>query len=141
MQQIDKVYIDGAFVTPHGEEWFELFNPAKETVIGKVRLADAEDARRAIAAAKRAFPAFSRTSKRERIALLEAHARRGSSERRRAIRSDRRRIWRTDVTRALDGEVSGRRACGSRQGLARPTISRDAPARPTSSCNRSASPA
>ena len=71
MQQIDKVYIDGAFVTPHGEEWFDLHNPAKETVIGTVRLADAEDARRAIAAAKRAFPAFSRTSKEERIALLE----------------------------------------------------------------------
>ncbi|MFM0358145.1 aldehyde dehydrogenase family protein [Paraburkholderia nemoris] len=71
MQQIDKVYIDGAFVTPHGEEWFDLHNPAKETVIGKVRLADSEDARRAIAAAKRAFPAFSRTSKEERIALLE----------------------------------------------------------------------
>ncbi|MFL9920655.1 aldehyde dehydrogenase family protein [Paraburkholderia fungorum] len=71
MQQIDKVYIDGAFVTPHGEEWFELFNPARETVIGKVRLADAEDARRAIAAAKRAFPQFSRTSKEARIALLE----------------------------------------------------------------------
>ncbi|MFM0097890.1 aldehyde dehydrogenase family protein [Paraburkholderia nemoris] len=71
MQQIDKVYIDGAFVTPHGEEWFDLHNPATETMIGKARLADAEDARRAIAAAKRAFPAFSRTSKEERIALLE----------------------------------------------------------------------
>ncbi|MFM0202661.1 aldehyde dehydrogenase family protein [Paraburkholderia fungorum] len=71
MQQIDTVYIDGAFVTPHGEEWFELFNPARETVIGKVHLADAEDARRAIAAAKQAFPQFSRTSKEERIALLE----------------------------------------------------------------------
>ncbi|MFM0316815.1 aldehyde dehydrogenase family protein [Paraburkholderia nemoris] len=71
MQQIDKVYIDGAFVTPHGEEWFDLHNPPTETMIGKARLADAEDARRAIAAAKRAFPAFSRTSKEERIALLE----------------------------------------------------------------------
>src|SRR5579872_6784981 len=70
MQQIDKVYIDGAFVTPHGEEWFDLHNPAKETVIGQVRLADAEDARRAIAAAKRAFPAFSRTGKAERAAML-----------------------------------------------------------------------
>jgi aldehyde dehydrogenase (NAD+) len=39
-------------------------------VIGRVRLADAEDARSAIAAAKRAFPVFSRTSKAERIALL-----------------------------------------------------------------------
>ncbi|PTR22770.1 aldehyde dehydrogenase (NAD+) [Luteibacter sp. OK325] len=70
MHTIDQIYIDGAFVTPHGEERFELFNPATEEVIGMVRLADEEDTRRAIAAAKRAFPAFSRTTVTERIALL-----------------------------------------------------------------------
>lgn len=70
MQNIDTIYIDGAFVTPHGDELFELFNPATEQVIGRVRLADAQDARDAIAAAKRAFPAFSRTSQRERIDML-----------------------------------------------------------------------
>ncbi|APG02627.1 aldehyde dehydrogenase family protein [Luteibacter rhizovicinus DSM 16549] len=70
MHTIDQIYIDGAFVTPHGEERFDLFNPATEEVIGTVRLADQEDARRAIAAAKRAFPAFSRTTVTERIALL-----------------------------------------------------------------------
>lgn len=70
MQIIDKIYIDGAFVTPHGDELFNLFNPATEQVIGQVRLADAQDARDAIAAAKRAFPAFSRTGKRERIDML-----------------------------------------------------------------------
>jgi aldehyde dehydrogenase (NAD+) len=70
MHTIDTIYIDGAFVTPHGEEWFDLFNPATERVIGRVRLADAKDARDAIAAAKRAFPAFSRTSKRARIDML-----------------------------------------------------------------------
>ncbi|SAL53294.1 betaine-aldehyde dehydrogenase [Caballeronia cordobensis] len=70
MQIIDTIYIDGAFVTPHGSELFELFNPATEQVIGRVRLADADDARHAIAAAKRAFPAFSRTHKRERIDML-----------------------------------------------------------------------
>ncbi|MDA5487812.1 aldehyde dehydrogenase family protein [Yersinia kristensenii] len=70
MQRIDKIYINGQFVTPHGEEWFSLYNPATEEVIGQVRLADAEDAKHAIAAAKAALPAFSRTSKAERIALL-----------------------------------------------------------------------
>ena len=70
MHIIDQVYIDGAFVTPHGEELFELCNPATAQVIGRVRLADAEDARRAIAAAKRAFPAFSRTDKSTRSAML-----------------------------------------------------------------------
>ena len=70
MRIIDQVYIDGAFVTPHGEEMFDLFNPATAQVIGRVRLADEADAEAAIAAAKRAFPAFSRTSKAERIAML-----------------------------------------------------------------------
>lgn len=71
MHTIELIYIDGAFVTPHGSERFELFNPATETVIGTVRLADADDARRAIAAAKRAFETFRTTGIEERIALLQ----------------------------------------------------------------------
>jgi aldehyde dehydrogenase (NAD+) len=71
MQIIDTIYIDGRFVTPHGDEMFDLFNPATEQVIGRVRLADAQDARAAIAAAKRAFPAFSQTGKRKRIEMLK----------------------------------------------------------------------
>jgi aldehyde dehydrogenase (NAD+) len=71
MQYIDRIYIDGAFVTPHGEELFDLFNPATAQRIGQVQLADAEDARRAIAAAKRAFPAFAVSSKAQRIDWLQ----------------------------------------------------------------------
>lgn len=71
MQQIDKIYINGEFVTPHGEQLFELYNPATEGVIGTVRLADEVDAEHAIAAAKAAFPAWSKTSKEERIAVLK----------------------------------------------------------------------
>ncbi|HWD26135.1 MAG TPA: aldehyde dehydrogenase family protein [Rhizomicrobium sp.] len=70
MRTIDTIYIDGQFVTPHGTELFDLFNPATEEKIGQARLGDAEDAKAAVAAARRAFPAFSRTSKAERIALL-----------------------------------------------------------------------
>ncbi|MFL9910856.1 aldehyde dehydrogenase family protein [Paraburkholderia sp. RL17-337-BIB-A] len=70
MHQIDHIYIDGAFVTPHGSEWADLHNPSTEAVIGRVRLGDAEDARAAISAAKRAFPLWSRTSKADRIDLL-----------------------------------------------------------------------
>ncbi|GJG98592.1 aldehyde dehydrogenase family protein [Cupriavidus pauculus] len=72
MHSIDQVYIDGAFVTPNGEERFALFNPATEAVIGHVRLADEVDATRAVAAARRAFPAFSRTPVRERADMLMA---------------------------------------------------------------------
>ncbi|MDY0746009.1 aldehyde dehydrogenase family protein [Paucibacter sp. R3-3] len=68
---IDTIYIDGQFVTPQGTELFDLHNPATEQVVARVRLGDREDARRAIAAAKRAFERFSRSSVAERIALLQ----------------------------------------------------------------------
>jgi aldehyde dehydrogenase (NAD+) len=70
MQEITHVYIDGRFVEPHGTELFELHNPATGEVFGRVRLGDVEDARAAIAAAKRAFPSWSHSAKTERIALL-----------------------------------------------------------------------
>jgi aldehyde dehydrogenase (NAD+) len=57
MQRIEHIYINGEFVIPHGQEWFDLHNPSTEKVIGQVRLGDALDAQRAIAAAKAAFPA------------------------------------------------------------------------------------
>src|SRR4051794_20263234 len=70
MHDITRLYIDGAFVAPHGQERFDLFNPATEAVIGQVTLGDAEDARRAIAAAKRGLPGLSRSPKAERVAML-----------------------------------------------------------------------
>jgi aldehyde dehydrogenase (NAD+) len=71
MRIIDKIYIDGQFTTPHGEETADLYNPSTEEKIGTVRLGDLEDARTAIAAAKRAFPVFSRVTKEERMEMLE----------------------------------------------------------------------
>ncbi|WP_152223540.1 aldehyde dehydrogenase family protein [Pseudomonas sp. SCB32] len=70
MQRIEHIYINGEFVTPHGQEWFDLHNPSTEEVIGQVRLGDEHDAQRAILAAKAAFPAWSRTSREERIQVL-----------------------------------------------------------------------
>jgi aldehyde dehydrogenase (NAD+) len=71
MREIDTIYIDGRFITPHGQEWAPLFNPATEEQIGRVRLGDAADVDAAVTAAKRAFPAFTRTSKTQRIAMLQ----------------------------------------------------------------------
>ncbi|WP_330208301.1 aldehyde dehydrogenase family protein [Pseudomonas sp. Z13] len=71
MQRINQIYINGAFVTPHGEELFDLFNPATGQGIGQVQLANEQDALDAFAAAKRAFIEFSHSSKDVRIGYLK----------------------------------------------------------------------
>jgi aldehyde dehydrogenase (NAD+) len=70
MKALTKHYIDGEFVDSHGREVMDTIRPTDRKVIGRVTLADEEDARRAIAAAKRALPAFSMTTKEERSAIL-----------------------------------------------------------------------
>ena len=70
MQTITKHYIDGAFVESHGREVMNIINPTRGDVIAHVTLADVEDARRAIAAAKRAFETFGQTAKEERAKIL-----------------------------------------------------------------------
>ena len=70
MQAITKHYIDGAFVDSHGREVMEIVNPTNGNVIARETLADEEDARLAIAAAKRTFATFGRTTKEERAKIL-----------------------------------------------------------------------
>ncbi len=71
MKTIDKIYINGEFVTPHGTERFSLINPTNNTLTGHVILGDEEDTRKAIAAAKEAFKTFSKTTKEQRITYLQ----------------------------------------------------------------------
>jgi aldehyde dehydrogenase (NAD+) len=70
MKTITKHYIDGAFVESHGREVMDIIRPTNGEVIGRVTLGDEEDTRRAIAAAKRAFATFGRTTKQERAKIL-----------------------------------------------------------------------
>jgi aldehyde dehydrogenase (NAD+) len=63
MKAITKHYIDGAFVESHGGKVMQSINPTNQQVLGSVMLGDEEDARRAIAAAKRAFRTYSRSTK------------------------------------------------------------------------------
>jgi aldehyde dehydrogenase (NAD+) len=63
-------YIDGAFVASHGQEVIEIVRPTDADVIARVFLGDEEDTRRAIAAARRAFVTFGRTTKEERADAL-----------------------------------------------------------------------
>lgn len=71
MKIIDKIYINGDFVTPHGTEISDLINPSVNQVIGHVTLGDVIDTRMAIAAAKVAFGEFSKSSIEERIGHLQ----------------------------------------------------------------------
>jgi aldehyde dehydrogenase (NAD+) len=70
MKAITKHYIAGTFAESHGREVMDSINPSNGNVIARVTLGDVEDARRAIAAAKRAFPSFARTTKEERAKIL-----------------------------------------------------------------------
>ena len=63
-------YIDGAFVESHGREVMDIIKPTNGHVIGRVTLADEEDTRRAIAAARKAFDSFGRSTKEERAKIL-----------------------------------------------------------------------
>src|SRR3984885_5763611 len=71
MRQFNQIYVDGAFVTPHGRKTIDLINPTNNEVIGKVTMADESDTRQTIAAAKKAFAPFSQTSKEERMDYLQ----------------------------------------------------------------------
>jgi len=71
MIQINKIYINGEFVTPKGTETFDLINPSTNQKTGEVVLGNEEDTRMAIAAAKKAFATFSKTTKEERICFLK----------------------------------------------------------------------
>jgi aldehyde dehydrogenase (NAD+) len=70
IQSLTTHYIDGAFVESHGREVMDIIKPTDGKVIARVTLADEKDARRAIAAAKRAFASFGRTTKEERAKIL-----------------------------------------------------------------------
>jgi aldehyde dehydrogenase (NAD+) len=62
MKTLDKIYVNGEFITPHGTEILELENPATGEVITKVILADEIDTQQAIRAARNAFESYSKAS-------------------------------------------------------------------------------
>ncbi len=70
MSDTRKFYINGAWVDPVGDRTLDVINPATEQPIATISLGAQDDVNRAVDAAHAAFPAFSRTSREERIALL-----------------------------------------------------------------------
>ena len=71
MKEFLQFYIDGEWVDPAMANTLDVINPATEEAVARISLGSAEDVDRAVAAAKRAFAAFSQTSREERMALLE----------------------------------------------------------------------
>jgi aldehyde dehydrogenase (NAD+) len=71
MRENLEFYIDGQWVKPAVPKTLDVIGPATEEVIGRISLGSAADVDRAVAAARKAFETFSRTSREERIALLE----------------------------------------------------------------------
>ncbi len=71
MRDYMKFYIDGAWVDPTTPRKLAVINPATEEVCGHVSNGSAADVDKAVAAARAAFETFSRTSREERIDLLE----------------------------------------------------------------------
>src|SRR6266478_164807 len=70
MQTLTKHYIDGTFVESHGSEVMDIIKPTNRQVIARVTMANEQDAKRAIAAAKSAFITFGRSTKEERTQIL-----------------------------------------------------------------------
>ncbi len=78
MQHAKQFYIDGQWVEPLGSieqanaATLDVIDPSTATAFAQISLGSAADVDRAVAAAKRAFPAYSETTIAERIDLLQA---------------------------------------------------------------------
>src|SRR5215217_9192927 len=68
----DKLYIGGEWVEPAGDGAIEVVNPTTEEVIGRIPEGTAEDADRAVRAARAAFDSWSQTPPEERASLCAA---------------------------------------------------------------------
>ena len=66
----DKFYIGGEWVSPRGLDAHKLINPADETVICPIPMANEDDVNAAVAAAKAAFDDWQLTDKAVRLGLL-----------------------------------------------------------------------
>lgn len=72
MKHYGRLFIDGAWMEPSTNERRELVDPVTEEVFATVGVGDAQDVNKAVAAARSAFPSFSKTTTAERIELINA---------------------------------------------------------------------
>jgi acyl-CoA reductase-like NAD-dependent aldehyde dehydrogenase len=74
LQVRDQIFIGGEWVAPSGGKPIEVINATTEELMGTVPACSPEDADRAVAAAREAFPAWSQTSREERAGYMAAIA-------------------------------------------------------------------
>ena len=71
MRDYKTFYIGGQWVEPAQPTTLDVINPATEEVAGRIAVGSAADVDAAVAAARKAFASYSKTSREERLALLE----------------------------------------------------------------------
>ena len=71
MQERLQFYIDGKWVDPVTPKTIDVINPANEEAFARISLGSRADVDKAVAAARRAFETYSRTTREERLALLD----------------------------------------------------------------------
>ncbi len=71
MRNYLKFYIYGKWVEPSTNRTLDVINPATEAVAGKISLGAAADVDKAVQAARKAFKTWSKTTREERLAVLE----------------------------------------------------------------------
>ncbi|MAI59175.1 MAG: aldehyde dehydrogenase family protein [Rhodobacteraceae bacterium] len=70
MENLKNFYINGTWVQPSSKTTMRVLNPANETQVGFIGLADEDDVNSAVEAAYSAFKGFSQSSKADRLELL-----------------------------------------------------------------------
>src|SRR5450432_2416461 len=71
MQERLQFYIDGKWVNPVTPKTIDVINPATEEAFARVSLGSKADVDKAVAAARKAFETWSKTTREERLALLQ----------------------------------------------------------------------
>ncbi len=71
MREYLKFYIDGQWVAPAEPKTADVINPATEEVSGHISLGGLADVEKAVAAARRAFPSWSNTTREARLEILQ----------------------------------------------------------------------
>ena len=72
MREYKQFYINGQWVDPTTPNSFDVINPANEEVCAHISMGSEADVDKAVAAAKAAFGSYSRTTRQERMELLES---------------------------------------------------------------------